>query len=485
MSSIMLVHLEETVTVPTLQAMTKWNLFQNNPTLLTSPYQIQSPVSLSIFREFISAFEGKAVEITDATISGLYELCEELGFKEFEQKLSEFHPSMSLEETEAEDSDPHGRIAALEENAQRQDRVIVVLHNKVTQLVRNIGSLSREISTLRSAASTTQTLSGEVSALKIEIAAIPSDIAVLQEKLTQLSTDFVSLAGEVSGLRSAAAGIETLSKDVSALKTQTAQKLSTPIVEQLSTDFNELRKEVLIVKTQIAGMETPPIEQQLSPEVSKLQKDFSAVKKHIVGTGSSPIPSTPNHPRPSSSTASKPSSAVRLFDSQIISDFPEIFAEFRGKCFKILWRGSRDGFTAREFHGRCDGHANTLTVILDTNGNIFGGFTPLKWESPTSWEYKRDEKLKSFLFTIKNPHNISPRRCLLKAEKKDQAIICSSISGPNFNDIRVSDNCNTNTKSSTQLDYTYTKNTGRSGEEVLTGSQFFKVQEIEVFEITN
>jgi hypothetical protein len=66
--------------------------------------------------------------------------------------------------------------------------------------------------------------------------------------------------------------------------------------------------------------------------------------------------------------------------STIISDFPEIFAEFRRKQFSVLWRGSRDGFESSKFHGRCDGHTNTLTVIFDTEGHIFGGFTPLKWE---------------------------------------------------------------------------------------------------------
>jgi hypothetical protein len=68
-------------------------------------------------------------------------------------------------------------------------------------------------------------------------------------------------------------------------------------------------------------------------------------------------------------------------DSVIVSDFPAIFAEFRGKRFSLLWRGCRDGFGASQFHGRCDGHGNTLIVILDTEGNIFGGFTPVVWES--------------------------------------------------------------------------------------------------------
>jgi hypothetical protein len=49
--------------------------------------------------------------------------------------------------------------------------------------------------------------------------------------------------------------------------------------------------------------------------------------------------------------------------------------------FDILYRGSRDDLKAKEFHRRCDGHASTLTAILDTEKSIFGGFTLLKWES--------------------------------------------------------------------------------------------------------
>jgi hypothetical protein len=43
-------------------------------------------------------------------------------------------------------------------------------------------------------------------------------------------------------------------------------------------------------------------------------------------------------------------------------DCPTLFAEFRGKRFTLLWRGSSDGFGARDFHDRCDGHAPTPAV---------------------------------------------------------------------------------------------------------------------------
>jgi hypothetical protein len=179
--------------------------------------------------------------------------------------------------------------------------------------------------------------------------------------------------------------------------------------------------------------------------------------------------------------------------SVIISSFPGIFAEFRGKRFSLLWRGSRDGFKARAFHRRCNHHANTLTVILDTGGNIFGGFTPVAWESRV-WNgkvgkasncYKADDHEKSFVFTLKNPHKVAARRFKLKAEEKHHAIYCNAQWGPHFGyDIGVSDNWNTNIESSTCLGSTYTNDTELDRGIFFSGSYHFQVKEIEVFEIT-
>jgi hypothetical protein len=86
-----------------------------------------------------------------------------------------------------------------------------------------------------------------------------------------------------------------------------------------------------------------------------------------------------------------------VLKSVIVAEFPGIFAEFQWKRFSLLWRGGRDGSDARDFHNRGDGHANTLTVILNTKGNALGGFTPVKWESLRWWgdSHKADANLKS------------------------------------------------------------------------------------------
>jgi hypothetical protein len=135
---------------------------------------------------------------------------------------------------------------------------------------------------------------------------------------------------------------------------------------------------------------------------------------------------------------------------------------------------SRDGFGARDFHSRCDWHANTLTVILDTNGR----------SGKEDNFYKADPSLKSFLFTLKNPHNFPARRFALKAEKKEVAIYCWSDCGPHFCHVCVKNNCNAHTGSRTsEFGVSYVNNTGLAGCPFFTDSRGFQVQEIEVFEI--
>jgi hypothetical protein len=167
----------------------------------------------------------------------------------------------------------------------------------------------------------------------------------------------------------------------------------------------------------------------------------------------------------------------------IVSDVPTLFDDFKDKKWSLLWRGSRDGFRARDFHRRCDGHANTVTLIEDVGGFVFGGFTTVEWDSTSYW--KSDDSLKSFLFTLKTPHNISPRKFALKAERKQDAINCDSAWGPCFGGMYVYGNCNANTSSRMVLGDVYINDTGLAGKTVFTGLHGFKVREIEVFEITD
>jgi hypothetical protein len=71
-------------------------------------------------------------------------------------------------------------------------------------------------------------------------------------------------------------------------------------------------------------------------------------------------------------------------DSTILSNIPTPLEQFENKKWTLLYRGSRDGFRGSNFHSKCDGQLNAVTVILTTKGFIFGGFTPIGWDSSHS-----------------------------------------------------------------------------------------------------
>jgi hypothetical protein len=166
----------------------------------------------------------------------------------------------------------------------------------------------------------------------------------------------------------------------------------------------------------------------------------------------------------------------------IISEFPSIFERFKEKSFVLLWRGSKDGFNARQFHQRCDGHRNTLTIIEDIRGNIFGGFTPIAWKSRSRSPYEiADESLQSFIFTFRNPQHTQPIIFPLRADKFKQAIFSRDSFGPRFgvSDILISSDCDSQKCQTRDFGHTYDVNFNVQ----LTKFGYFIVKEIEIFEI--
>jgi len=69
--------------------------------------------------------------------------------------------------------------------------------------------------------------------------------------------------------------------------------------------------------------------------------------------------------------------------------------------WKLIYRACLDGFHAKDFHGKCDGVANTLTVIKSANNNVFGGFTAAPWNSVGRFEVDKE----AFVFSLINKEN--------------------------------------------------------------------------------
>ena len=60
---------------------------------------------------------------------------------------------------------------------------------------------------------------------------------------------------------------------------------------------------------------------------------------------------------------------------------PIVHSHGRVRDERILYAGSRDGFSNQAFHENCDGLSPTLTLVLLHNGKLFGGFTTVPWSS--------------------------------------------------------------------------------------------------------
>jgi hypothetical protein len=170
---------------------------------------------------------------------------------------------------------------------------------------------------------------------------------------------------------------------------------------------------------------------------------------------------------------------LRAF-SRILSTIPLCLRDLPLNRWMLLYRGSRDGFQGSNFHAKCDGKSNTLTVIETTKGFVFGGFAAVSWDS--SGSYKPDSSQKSFLFTVKNPRGSDGRKFVMASTAN--AILCTSSYGPAFGngiDIYVANGCNENADSSTNLGRGFTNDTGIHGQQVFTGEYHFTVKDIEVF----
>ncbi|UZO08880.1 uncharacterized protein OCT59_029125 [Rhizophagus irregularis] len=70
--------------------------------------------------------------------------------------------------------------------------------------------------------------------------------------------------------------------------------------------------------------------------------------------------------------------------------------------FKLLLRGSQDGFTPKKFHELCDDKLCTVTFIkIKGTEEIIGGYNPSIWKSSDEYGKTKD----SFIFSFKNKDN--------------------------------------------------------------------------------
>lgn len=170
-----------------------------------------------------------------------------------------------------------------------------------------------------------------------------------------------------------------------------------------------------------------------------------------------------------------------ILNADLTFQFCELLKfDFKNQKLKLLYRASRDGFGAVNFHAKCDNQANTITLIRTSKNEVFGGFTQQMWSSNNQF-YDDD---KAYLFSLVNKFG-KPFVCRIINPFK--AIECTATFGPTFgtSDLYVCDNSNVESFSYSVLsNYVPPKDIGHESRNYYFCSEKnFLISELEVFQI--
>ena len=140
----------------------------------------------------------------------------------------------------------------------------------------------------------------------------------------------------------------------------------------------------------------------------------------------------------------------------------------------LLYKLTKDGDSASTFHSKCNYQGNTLSLIRNTKGYRFGGFTT---ESMSSSESYLNDK-SAFVFSL------DYKECYFSFDGVN-AIYDYPSYGPTFgsgHDFYIANQCSQNYSNYCNFPYSY--GGGDIRPRILSGGYYyFKVQEVEVFKI--
>lgn len=145
--------------------------------------------------------------------------------------------------------------------------------------------------------------------------------------------------------------------------------------------------------------------------------------------------------------------------------------------FNMLFNTANDGASSSTFHYYCDGIFPTVTVVLDTAGRRFGGYSTHSWgQSPIGANTSRAPG--SFIFSLSNKQKYD-----LNEQAYTGAIYRHNSYGPCFGggyDLYLANSATSNTSSYCNKSNYNTGNNNLLGE---TGSTSFQVSYYEVYQV--
>ncbi|CAF1310494.1 unnamed protein product [Rotaria sordida] len=177
----------------------------------------------------------------------------------------------------------------------------------------------------------------------------------------------------------------------------------------------------------------------------------------------------------------------------LCADYQMKLNDFYGNAtqkWQLIYKATKNGFDAEDFHRCADNKGPTMTVIqVGTGDYLFGGYAQISWGSDN--KYKVDPA--AFIFTLTNPHGIQPTK-FFQNPGHQYAVCHGKTTGPcfggvvkdyqHFTDILIANDAKKNQKSHSDFPATYLDTTNK-GDTLFTGTQYFTVKEIEVYQCCN
>jgi hypothetical protein len=158
-------------------------------------------------------------------------------------------------------------------------------------------------------------------------------------------------------------------------------------------------------------------------------------------------------------------------NSDLIND--DIVTQLLGSntYLQLLYKATRDGYNASEFHKRADNQGPTLYVFRTNNGRIAGGYNPVSWKSVGKSVYL--DTGTAFLFNVvgNSVNKFFNNRNLFDSIYDDKLYLPAFGRG---NDLYINTDAVGLTVPSTYL----------NSDTELVGSRNFKVTEIELFKLS-
>ena len=174
------------------------------------------------------------------------------------------------------------------------------------------------------------------------------------------------------------------------------------------------------------------------------------------------------------------SNILSMDESSILSEMIQV------SKVVLLYRATRDGFTANAFHSKCNNKASTITIIENHLNYVFGGYTTAEWESNDDFGWIKDSK--AFIFSLRQNGTLNNKK--FKVVDENHSILAHKSYGPSFgHDILIEDNSNEKIGSYCNLGDHYELPNGYKYEDCRTSKylagdfDFWLTKEIEVFQI--